>query len=289
MNHMTKFVGTMLHVNELPDDFDVEANRLLHNYLAALATLRNVQRAIHRQLWPDNYAPDDKDDKRTKWQVEVWEPRVAATFGDDPIRFLVDLCNFSVHYPIPPVTLTTMWHGSGGQPMQWENVVALDRDELLKWSGWSGASRRYIETHDGDIEFIAVVAAYSTKVRTFYRWVWELVEDEVRLDLSEYLGKSNEYRMWRHVEGTWGHYGPDGRSVQRPRLAEARLAHAALGASGWVFRPDENGEWVVGESDWPPLLVGPDGPPLGGTTRTIQSLARGASASASCSSQASDP
>jgi hypothetical protein len=22
-------------------------------------------------------------------------------------------------YAIPPVTLTTMWHGSGGQPMQW--------------------------------------------------------------------------------------------------------------------------------------------------------------------------
>jgi hypothetical protein len=75
---------------------------------------------------------------------------------------------------------------------------------------------------------------------------------------SEYLGKSNEYRMWRHVEGTWGRYGPDGRSVQRPRLADARLARAARGVSGWrVFRPDENGEWVVGESDWPPLPVGP--------------------------------
>jgi len=35
-------------------------------------------------------------------------------------------------YAIPPVTLTTMRHGSGGQPMHWENVVALDRGELLK-------------------------------------------------------------------------------------------------------------------------------------------------------------
>jgi hypothetical protein len=94
MNHLTKFVGTMLHVNDLPDDFDVEANRLLHNYLAALATLRDVQRAIHRQLWPDKYAPDDKDDKRTKWQVDVWEPRVAATFGDDPIRFFLTSVTF---------------------------------------------------------------------------------------------------------------------------------------------------------------------------------------------------
>src|SRR6185437_8899883 len=39
-----------------------------------------------------------------------------------------------------------MWHGSGGQSMQWENVVALDRGEPLKWSG---ASRRYVETDGG--------------------------------------------------------------------------------------------------------------------------------------------
>ena len=66
-------------------------------------------------------------------------------------------------YSIAPVTLTTMWHGSGGQPMQWEKVVALDRGELLKWSGWCGASRRYIETHDGDIEFIAILPAATTQ------------------------------------------------------------------------------------------------------------------------------
>lgn len=52
-----------------------------------------------------------------------------------------------------------------------------------------------------------MVAAYSTKVRDFYKSFWELVEDNVHLDLSEYVGKSTEYRMWRHVEGTCGHYG----------------------------------------------------------------------------------
>ena len=41
---LTQFVGTPTHVNDLPEGFDVEANRLLHNYLASLATLRDVQR-----------------------------------------------------------------------------------------------------------------------------------------------------------------------------------------------------------------------------------------------------
>jgi hypothetical protein len=265
--HLTQFVGTMIHVNDLPDGFDVEANRLLHNYVAAMASLRDIQRAIHRQLWPE---PIDEDDdhacptcgrrgpKRTKWQVTVWEPQVAKEFGDDPIRFLADLRNFSMHYSIPPVTLTTRWHSEGGGPMEWQNIVALKRDELLKYSGWSGAARRYIDAHDGDIEFLPVIVAYSTRVRAFAEWFWRLVEDEVRTEMAEYIGKNNEYIFWRHVEGTVSRYGPDGRRIQYRKTAEARLKRAENGTSGWRrIAPDENGEWVVGESDWPPLPRGP--------------------------------
>ena len=60
-----------MFVSELPDDFASEAARLLHNYLAALTTLRDVQRGIHRRIWPELHAPGT-DDKRTKWEVEVW-------------------------------------------------------------------------------------------------------------------------------------------------------------------------------------------------------------------------
>jgi hypothetical protein len=84
---------------------------------------------------------------------------------DDAVEvdLVEDLRNFSVHSAIPPATLTTMWHGAGGQPMRSENVVALDRGESLKWSGWSGASRRYIETDDGDFEFIAILPPATTQ------------------------------------------------------------------------------------------------------------------------------
>jgi hypothetical protein len=269
VRHLSRFVGTMRHVRELPDDFDVEANRLLHNYLASLATLRDVQRSIHHQLWPERYAPDNEKDERTKWEVATWTPQITKHFGDDPIRFLVDLRNFSMHYAIPPVTLTTRWHSSGGGPTQWTNEVALDRDELLKYGRWSGAARRYIATHDGAIEFLPIVSTYSTRVREFFAWFWEEVMDAevdearritVRILISEYYGKKCEYEHWRKVEGTWGHFGPDGRSVQRPKLAAARRDRAEYGTSGWrMITPDHNGEWVVGESDldWPPLPPGP--------------------------------
>jgi hypothetical protein len=44
--HLGQFVGAPTHVNDLPEGFDVETNRLLHNYLASLATLRDVQRMV---------------------------------------------------------------------------------------------------------------------------------------------------------------------------------------------------------------------------------------------------
>ena len=85
---LTRFVGTPTHVNDLPEGFDVEANRLLHNYLASLATLRDVQRMVHHKLWPDRHAPDNENDKRTVWEVKVWEPKRDRVFGDDAIKFL---------------------------------------------------------------------------------------------------------------------------------------------------------------------------------------------------------
>lgn len=95
--HLTQFVGTPRFVSELPDDFADEAARLLHNYLAALSSLRDVMRGIHRKVWPDRFAPDDPAEKRTKWEVEVWTPKVEELFGDPPVVFLVDLRNYSLH------------------------------------------------------------------------------------------------------------------------------------------------------------------------------------------------
>jgi hypothetical protein len=60
------------------------------------------------------------------------------------------------------------------------------------------------------------------------------------------------------VESTFSHFGPDGRHIYRPRLAAARLERAAFGTSGWrVIGPDANGEWMVGETERPPLPLGP--------------------------------
>jgi hypothetical protein len=69
-----------------------------------------------------------------------------------------------------------------------------------------------------------------------------------------------EFGHYLEVEHAVTQYGPDGPTVLKPRLAEARLRRAAFGTSGWrLITLDEAGEWVVGERDpdWPPLPAGP--------------------------------
>jgi hypothetical protein len=94
-NHLAKFVGQSTSVNELPEGFDSEAARLLLNYLAALAGLRDAQRVVHRRLWPDR---EDEaracetcgrsDPKRTRWETTLWDPKRQELLGDERIVFL---------------------------------------------------------------------------------------------------------------------------------------------------------------------------------------------------------
>ncbi len=259
--HFTQFVGTTLFVTELDDGFGDEAARLLHNYLAGLSTLRDVLRGVHRRVWPDRYAPGT-DDKRTKWEVEVWTPRIEELLGDDSIVFLVGLRNYSLHYGISmlsPATNFAAVTGQPGGPMAFSNTIALDRAQLLKWDGWTAPARRYIDSQTGDsVDIVSVVELYSKRVREWYGWFWEQVENEVRVEVDEYRRKSTEYGHWLNVETTVSRFGFDGPAALRRPLAEARLQRAQFGTSGWrVISLNESGEWVVGETDWPPLPAGP--------------------------------
>jgi len=250
--HLTKFVGTPTFVGEWSDDFGDESARLLHNYLAALATLRDTQRSIHHKLWPE-----------PRWEVTVWDPKRKKLYGDDAIAFLIKLRDYSLHYTIPVVTMATSFESTGGPggPMQFRNTVAVHRPELLKWNSWNAEAKRYITTHDGDnIELLPLVALYSTRVNEFFGWFWKQVEDHGGAEYREYLAKYFEYWHWRTVEDTWVHFGPDGTRVQFRKVAEARRERAKFGTSGWrVITLDEYGEWVVGgrEAEWPPLPKGP--------------------------------
>jgi hypothetical protein len=214
-------------------------------------------------VWPELNAPGTDDKRTTKWEAEVWTPKVNELFGDEPTVFLVDLRNFSMHYAIPVMSMSTNMQpvGGPGAPMAMSNAVAVDRAELLKWNGWRAKGKKHITSAPSDsIDIVTPIATYSRRVPEFFKWFWEQITGNAPDEIAEYWAKAQEWGHYLEVEQTVSQFGPDGRSVLRPRLTEARLKRAAFGTKGWRdITRDENGEWVVGERDpgWPPLKSGP--------------------------------
>src|SRR6185312_12462225 len=169
-----------------------------------------------------------------KWEVEVWTPKINELFGDEPTVFLVDLRNYSMHYAIPVMSMSTNFHSAGGPggPTAMSNTVAVNRIELLKWDGWRSKGKSHITSTPGDsIDIITPIATYSMRVREFYGWFWEQITNSARPEITEYDSKSMEFGHYLEVEGTVSQFGPDWHKVLRARLAEARLRRVAFGTS----------------------------------------------------------
>ena len=264
--HLSDFIGQPTFVNDLPEGYDAEAARLLLNYLAALAGLRDAQRVIHRKLWPDlggEASPCEAcgrgGPKRTQWEMTVWDSKREEFLGDERIVFLVKLRDYALHYATPVMTVATHFRtlsstGSGG-PMEMTNAVGIARDELLKWGGWTAKARGFIKSYEGDtIDLLPLVAFFSQRVGGFIHWFGEQIDEKVGSETREYVDKHNELTAWCKVHESSAQYRVLRNSENLRRRVEARLERAANNTVGWrIIAPDENGEWIVGESEWPPL------------------------------------
>ncbi|WP_018178506.1 hypothetical protein [Jongsikchunia kroppenstedtii] len=260
-NHLATFVGTPKHVRDLPDDFEDEAIRLLHNYIASVATLRDIQRATHRKVWPTRIPEAErngKDDHRTIWEVQVYTPKVTDMFGDDDIKFLFDLRNCTLHHTVPVLSIGTRWRHVPPAPVEWINSVELKRDELEKFSKWTKPALRFIETQEKNVAFLPLLEKYSTRAREFSGWFWDQVKEAVFQEVNEFHSKSNEFRGWLSeelVEPDWDDTtgNPVPGSLRRNR-AVAHAKRCEFGTTGWGgIAVDSAGVATVGESDWEPL------------------------------------
>jgi hypothetical protein len=264
-DHLMQFVGKPIFVTELSEGYDAEAARLLINYLAALAGLRDAQRVVHHRLWPD---PDEgenracetcgrRDPKRTKWEVEVWDAKRQELLGDGRIVFLTKLRDYSLHYNIPLMTVASSFESVGGPggPMVGKNAVGIGRDELLKWDGWNKRARDFINGHDGDtIELMPLVAFFSERVREFIQWFFEQIDGAVGRETREFVDKHNDLKRYYDVHEASAQYRAVRSAENHRKRVEARLERAENKTGGWrTIAVDGNGESVVGESDWPPL------------------------------------
>jgi hypothetical protein len=129
-----------------------EVGRLLHNYLAAVGSLREHTRI----LWQTYLAEDP-----------AYTEQVQSTFAESGCcLFVQDLRNYTLHSQLPVAHA----HMSGTQTSV-DFTVRLSRPDLLRWSGWRSKAKEYLRGLPADeIDLAEVIGEYGKTVTEFYDW-----------------------------------------------------------------------------------------------------------------------
>jgi hypothetical protein len=136
---------------QLLEEKFTETYRLLHNFLAAAATLVDHTRRLM-----------DQNGISTAHKHEhVCD--IKATFESDPLsRFVKDFRNYVLHRDRPEMSLT--FHLI---PEPARHDLLIDLEPMLDWPKWSPPARSFVVNNSPTIRISAFVLPYGNKVRCF--------------------------------------------------------------------------------------------------------------------------
>lgn len=149
-----------------PERFEAfldETDRLLHNYLAAAASLADHTMRLWRKYPPQDEVVSNE-----------YQRRVDETFKNSPLaNFVHGLRNLTFHRQLPVIKGTLSFTGPASEEGQsLSSVTGLDKKALLAWDGWNAGAKEYLaQTQTGDtVDIEEVVAAYTADVHEFNEW-----------------------------------------------------------------------------------------------------------------------
>ncbi len=159
---------------EWVEDYLVELTRTLHNFVAAAFTLVDNTRVFYRELYePKNLMPG-------------YQQEIDGRFIKDGLsNFIKDLRQFCQHKQLPLAGLQVGVHaGNTGLSLIWRVRVA--QGELMKFAGWSTASKNFIQASGDVVDLQDVTRAYREKVEAFHKW-FEEQQREIHKAEYDYL------------------------------------------------------------------------------------------------------
>jgi len=140
----------------------MELMRFVHNFVASAFTL--VDHA--RRFYSENYKSDAR--------FPDYEERVRHDFGEDPLsQFVQGLRNYVLHKELPD--LVTAMSYEQGRDVRHRHYWRLA--ELKTFDRWNASAKRFLAEAKADIDIGEIIELYTAKVRTFYKWVFERLEE----------------------------------------------------------------------------------------------------------------
>lgn len=151
--------------------FNAEASRRLHNYVAATMSLVEHSRRLMR----------DRDDDVSR----AWDERRADLLTNGEVPFMIDLRVFIQHRALPVLAHSLHIGNPNSADETWESEVELGRERLLKWDGWKAAARQFLTAQDEAIKLRSLVATHADVVYQANAWLLRLLLDDNRVALAD--------------------------------------------------------------------------------------------------------
>lgn len=143
------------HKSGITKVYFMEVFRLLHNYLATVASLIDHSRKLVRGYEDGDFASQYEQRVR-----EITDAELGPT--------LKDLRNYLLHNAVPPISLTM---ALSGDTQVHDFSVQLDTEELLRWGKWSSASKTYLGARQ-KLVIRDCVQEYASSIQSLHEWLF---------------------------------------------------------------------------------------------------------------------
>jgi hypothetical protein len=190
------------------EQYFLDMMRLLHNFVAASLTLIDHARRLHV-----NYAdhPSFRDYKH----------EIKTRFAVDPLcQFVKNLRHYTLHWELPFIGSRV----SVIPEVRMQHTMYIDRDQLLRWDGWTSHARAYLETSNTEIDLHGVVIEYERKIKDFYDWYYEKLREVHAKDISFVEAKQSELLRLEGL-GLPGHLENELHRYQKSRTLPEDMFH----------------------------------------------------------------
>lgn len=252
--HVGRFLSSSQFSRDLPESYVNELVRLLHNYLTSVTSLIDSQRVVMRHRWPDG-------DGASEFEANDYSAKLAEAFETGEAVFMSKLRNYCTHYSIPLPTLGTTFAWEQGSPVVQTNTLQLEREKLMRWGGWTGPGRRYLEQQAEHFDLAPIIERYVNAAGQFAGWFWAEINTRSAELIEEITTKAAELKLWHDEQvgpPDWIEQGQNeaplgwnGR-LWKAGLRRDRYKHGTRGFRVW----QASTEGVVGlikDDDWTPL------------------------------------
>jgi hypothetical protein len=176
-----------------------EVNRLVHNYVCAVATFADHSRNFMKKYYAETRFYSD-------YNAEVQR----VFHSSEHCRFVRDLRNFMTHRGFPDSNfrmkatrigdVNDPIDSSGGVPCEITSGVYYKKQRFLEWDKWTAPARRYLLATDEEMELRNMFEGHIEIMHDFNAWFIDRFRIHHAADYEELVELEAEYQRLQEGE-----------------------------------------------------------------------------------------